>query len=243
MKTAGTGHAIQFRGEPSVVEGLLQIRHDISVDRAQLEARIDADKPIVLRRPLIMSTAAGDNITKFVLNLPLTTPPGSYHGVLQIGERTHPIEVIVDAWPRLVLMPGRLTLTAPPGHDEVVELTVTNSGNTVFEFHHEGIVNLLDSEALSVAVNSAISSKEKGQERINRFVDSMARGAGTAQVEVRPGAGAIEPGATRRLTITLHLPKSLQPGHSYRGAWELPNARLWVQVYVPAATPPEVKAS
>jgi hypothetical protein len=243
MKTAGAGQAIQFRGEPSRVEGYLQVRHDLSIDRAHLVARIDAAEVITLQRPLVQSVTAGEAITRFVLRLPGSTPPGTYYGALHIGEQTHPLEAVVDASPKLVLMPSRLTLTVAPGHEELVELLATNTGNTVFEVPREGFINLLDSEGLSVAVNSALSSKEKGQERVNRFVDSVARSTGTAQVEVQAGAGEIAPGAIRRLTVRLRLPKSLQPGHAYRGGWELPNARYVVQVYVPAAVPPEEKAS
>ena len=124
-----------------------------------------------------------------------------------------------------------------------MELLATNSGNTVFEVPHEGFINLLDSEALSVAVNEALSAKQEGQERVNRFVDSMARNSATAQVEVAAGAGPLGPGEIRKLRVRLRLPKSLQPGHSYRGGWELPNARYVVQVYVPAAVPREANVS
>ena len=243
MKTAATGEAIQFRGVPTRVEAFLPIRHDLSIEHATLEAYIDAGEPILLHRPFVQSVRAGDAITRFVLRLPETTPPGTYYGTLGIGEQTLPIEAIVDAKPRLILMPRALSLMVPPGHEEVVELIATNQGNTFFEVPQEDIINLFDDVALPVAVHSALSSKERGQERVNRFVDSVARHTATAQVEVMAGRGAIGPGEIRQLTVQLRLPKSLQAGHSYRGAWELPNARFVVQVYVPAAPPPEEQAS
>jgi hypothetical protein len=241
--TAATGKAIQFRGAPARVEGFLPIRHDLSIEHAILKAYIDAGEAIALERPLVQSVKAGDAITKFILRLPETTPPGAYYGRLEIGEQSLPIEALVDAGPRLVFMPNSLSLTVPPAHEEVIELIANNRGNTLLEVPKEGIINLFDSEALPVAIHSALSSKERGQERVNRFVDSVARHTLTAQVEVQAGAGAIAPGEIRGLTVQLRLPRNLQAGHSYAGAWEPPNARYSVEVYVPAAAPPEGEAS
>jgi hypothetical protein len=233
------GEAIRFRGAPAKVEAFLPVRHDFSIEGATLEAYIDAGEPILLYRPFVQSVKAGDAITRLVLRLPETTPPGTYYGTLGIGDQTLPIEAVVDARPRLVLMPGSLSMMVSAGHEEVVELIASNQGNTLFDIPREGIVNLFESEALPEAIHSALSSKERGQERVNRFVDSVARHTLTAHVEVRTGGGAIAPGEIRRLTVQLRLPGNLQAGHSYRGAWEFPNARYVVQVHVPAPPPPE----
>jgi hypothetical protein len=223
---------------------MLPIRHDVMIANAVLEARINAIEPIVLIRPFVHVIQAGDKMTGVVLRLPEILPPGNYFGSLKIGEETHPIEVIVEPRQQLTLIPGSLSVTASPGHDEVIDVVVTNRGNIPAVIPQEGVVNLLDSDALSSAVHLAVSHHEGGQERINRFADTMAENIVAAQVSLRSGGGTIGPGESRRLTAQVRFPKSLQAGHSYRGAWELPHARYVVQVYVPAAAAPrEVKAS
>jgi hypothetical protein len=243
VKIKGDHEPVRFRGTPSKVEGFLPFSDNFSFENAELEARIDAGAPITLRRPEVQSVRATEAITRIIMRLPETTSPGRFYGTLKIGVQTLSIEVLLDARPRLSLMPNRLFLSVGPGHKETVELMVTNRGNMAFEIPREGVVNLLDSAALSLAVHTAFSREEGGHERVNRFVDAVADKTSAAHVNVRDGGGAIEPGELRRLTVQLHLPKSLEAGHSYRGAWELPNARFVVQVYVPMAPPQEVKAS
>jgi hypothetical protein len=247
VKAHTAGQLVRFRGNPTRVEGFIQIPYDSSIAYGRLAAHIQAnDKThdaITLQRPYVQSVPVGDGTTRFVLRLPESTPPRTYSGTLEVGHETYPMEVIVESRPWLTLMPRRTSLAVAPGHEEVVELTAVNRGNRVCDVPEEGIVNLFDSAALSVAVTAALSSKDKGQDRVNRFADTVAKHADVLNLVVVDGAGAMHPGETRRLSVRLHVPKGLQAGHTYNGGWEMPNSRYVIEVYVLAAEPKEAKAS
>jgi hypothetical protein len=244
MKADTAQAPLRFRGEPGRLEGYVKVPHDPLLALGKLSARIGAPEIITVEWPQVQNSAAPGGVTRFLLQLPETTPPGTYTGVLQAGEQRYPFEALIDPRPRFTVAPGKVSLVAGSGHEETVELIGTNSGNTIFDIPAAADVTLLDAGALSTAVNSALSSKEKGQDRVNRFVDSLARNTGLLSLEVTAGSGTIAPGETRTLSVVLRLPKNLHSGHSYSGGWDLPDTRYLIQIYVPAAAPEvEAKAS
>lgn len=238
MNTDAIQTPIHFRGEPARVEGFLQVRHSRAMTSARLAARIRAPKIFTLDWPYVQSIPAAEGVTRFVLRLPEATPPGTYTGVLEVDDEKYPFEALVDARTWFTILPNKLSLVAEPEHEEIVELIGVNRGNTLFQVPDVADVNLFDSGSLLAAVNAALSSKVKGgQERVSRFVDSLARNSEMLSLGVLAGAGAIAPGESRRLTVRLRLPENLQAGHTYRGGWELPHMKFVIQVYVPAAAP------
>ena len=106
MKQASAqGHAIRFSRRQSFASGreFLPVPATTSC-RSIMRTSRHASMPITSSPwsgRWCRSVTAGDAITRFVLRLPVTTPPGTYRGALHIGEQTHALEAIVDASPRL----------------------------------------------------------------------------------------------------------------------------------------------
>jgi hypothetical protein len=65
--------------------------------------------------------------------------------------------------------------------------------------------------------------------------------AGTVRLKVDHGTGSLEPGASRELRATLHLPDHLLSGRTYEGTWRIANLGYNVEVETADGNPSQEK--
>ena len=242
-KKDATDEPILFRGAPSRAEGFIPVPY-LEVLNESLATRVDAKEPLILARPAVLVAPVGEGATRVTLPLPESTPPGRYAGVIHFRGGPYPIDVQVDAFPCLETSPARLSFTSTRGDDVTGRFTIVNRGNVVSQIPAEASLDLIDSDAIPSAFVALVHAKEKGQERMNKSADELARGfGGVLNLAVLESSVSIAPGEMRQLSIRLRLPKGLQAGHSYRGEWPLVNRKYVIEINVAGSDPIKEKVS
>ena len=233
---------LRFRGSPRIVEGLAPLTTRQALT-ASLSLDLKLPQAVQQAAPLTLQTApVGSSATQLRFSLPELTPPGTYEGTVQIGGESYPIIVEVEPHPYLIISPRQLLLQVVAGTEAMVELTLVNSGNVPCEITKAHVFGLFDVDGVERSIGAALGdSVEKGQGRLNRFLDEVADNhGGLVRVNMREGAGIIEPGEMRNLQAMLRFSDRLKPGRTYCGTWPLFNLEYYVQVNVarpkPAAT-------
>lgn len=182
----------------------------------------------------VSASAAGDRdvLRTFV---PRATAPGRYEGTVTVDgvERTAIFQV--EPEPFLRIVPDRLQLSAAAGERLTRRLTILNLGNVAVEVRGAYAFGLFDVGGVERAVARTIGGEggEGGEGRsADRFVGMLAdEHGGMVRVRVEEGAGNVEPGETRDLTVAFHLPDRLRAGHTYWGTWPIEYLRYYVRVH------------
>jgi hypothetical protein len=185
-------------------------------------------EPIVARA----SRIEGDMVLQ--MTLPPRTPPGTYEGTVELDGEQSPVVVEVEPEIELVLVPDQLTLRGAPGDRVQAELTIANAGNVAVEIRRAHGIGIFAEEGLERSLHRAYrDERPEGVRRIDYLADLLAEEhGGIVRVGVEEGAGDLEPGETRELRVSFHLPADLKPGHTYTGTWPLHDLRYYVRLLI-----------
>jgi hypothetical protein len=234
-KRAEAPAQLRFRGSPELVEALAPAGlHGRGAAVLALEvgrkARTEARLPLDLQ-----TEPAGESATWLRFGLPETTPPGSYKGTIQVGDEKFPMVVEVEPSPNLVASPSQFAVQAAPGEEVGVDISIVNAGNVPCEIGRAHAFGLFDVEGLERGIRAALQADiAKGERRVDRLADEVAEShGGLVRVSVQ-GAGTLQPGELRQLSVGLRLSDRLEPGHTYTGTWPLHNLAYHVEVAVTA---------
>jgi hypothetical protein len=178
------------------------------------------------------------------LHLPRNTPPGTYEGTLRVGAREEPVVVTVDPEVFLRLLPDRLVFEAAPGAHVPFDLTFLNLGNVPVDVRGAYAFGLFDVSGAERAIAKMATAKSvEGHGRVDILADALAEEhGGLVRVKVESGAGALSPGETRDVKVTIHVPDRIRSGQTYWGTWPIHNMRYYVRI-TGRATPPNARAS
>lgn len=179
----------------------------------------------------VSASATGDRevLRTFV---PRATAPGRYQGTVTVDgvERNAIFEV--EPEPFLRIVPDRLQLSAAAGERLTREVTILNLGNVAVEVRGAYAFGLFDVGGVERAVARTIGGEGGEGRSADRFVGMLAdEHGGMVRVRVEEGAGNVEPGETRNLTVVFHLPDRLRAGHTYWGTWPIEYLRYYVRVH------------
>jgi hypothetical protein len=170
------------------------------------------------------------------LDLPRTTPPGTYEGVVRIGDLEQPVTVEVEPAIRLRLFPKALQIAGGPGGKIAAELTLVNEGNIPAEIRTGYEFWLFQENGTDRALGQFFTTNAKaefGDARLEHLLDAIDQQyGGHARVKVDEGAGEIASGTSRELHVQFVLPAGLQPGRVYDGMWPLHNLHWPLRVSV-----------
>ena len=175
---------------------------------------------------------AGGGVALLRVEVSRSTPPGTYHGTIEIGDDERPVVVEVEADPFLRMFPERLLLEGPPGGRLDVELTLANLGNVAVDVAAVHAFGVFELGGVERAIRRGFAEEPpEGQRRIDTMVDRVAEShGGLVRVKMTEGAGTLEPVETHRLRAVFVLPDRLRPGSVYSGTWPLDYLRHYVRI-------------
>lgn len=168
------------------------------------------------------------------LRLAQAAPPGHYTATLRAGDKAIPISVDIAPSRRLHLFPTSAEFEGAPKASVEIALTVTNGGNVSIDIPERAVAGIYDDDGLETAFADTYRQETNDPlQLLGHWVTKLREGhGGLLKLHIAEGAGALEPGTRRTLTIKTNLPEILKPGHSYHGIWQLDPAQFRVNVKV-----------
>jgi hypothetical protein len=226
-RAKGNVPPIRFRGTPSELSAKIRDWDAPSGLAVRLKQGAIGK---ALPEELIARRGRGEGSQEVRLRLPRHTPPGAYEGVVDTAEGERPVRIEVEPEIELDIVPGQLLLTGAPGERVSTELTLSNLGNVTVEIRRAYQLGLYAIGGLERAIRRAFAEPGEAQ-GANRVFDHMAdEHGGLVRIEIGEGAGDLEPGMVRDLSVTFRLPDGLDPARTYAGTWALYDLRYYVQV-------------
>jgi hypothetical protein len=223
---------LRFRGTPGALEALAPTALDLPTEGTLVLETGGGRAGAALAPVTLQSEPAGEEAMWLRFDLPESTPPGTYEGRIQVGRKRHPVTIEVSPVTDLDVSPSQLLLSAAPGGQEAVDLTVVNNGNVPVAIEPVSAFNLLEPNAFEEAVHRALRESGGGEERINRFADELAdRHGGLVRVAVK-NSGPVEPGKAQEIRAVFRFGQDLRPGATYTSTWAVGNLNIWVEVRV-----------
>ena|SRR5882672_1737261 len=233
---------VQLRGNPSQLTTVLRLPAKSSLfkgspDRAAARLRscsVNLPGVDVKRASIREIDSATPGLSLLRIKLPVSTPPGSYKGTIQVGDKELPIVIDVEPRPRVRLFPRSLKARAARGSVVNANLTVLNTGNFVVNLEKEYRFCVFERGGIDRAFFVALASDQAtGERRLDRLANELAVShGGRVRLEIESGAGAVAPGEARELRIALRLSDRLRPGQTYSGTWKVENTGLAIELQV-----------
>ncbi len=224
---------LHLKGGPRSLSAVLRL----SADESRFLAEADsmqvnlggAESASVRIRP---AGGAGSGVSLLKLKLPKLTPPGTYEGTVEVGNRQLPVVIEVEPRPRLRVFPRRLRLQGTAGAEVTTDINVVNVGNVALDIAGEHSFCIFDPSGLNRAFYFALGHNGlQAEKRVARLMDKLAEShGGLVRVRVEEGAGEIVVGDARNLQLTFTLPERMRPGQIYSGVLKLFNYHLPVEV-------------
>lgn len=231
---------IHIRGTPPNLFAALRL----TASQAQaISVSLDTPSTIIkkafeLAPPAVHASPVGDmgdaSVTRLHLRLPKTTPPGTYHGTMKIEDQTQPIVVEVEPRKRISIFPKRATVCRKAGERAELYLTLINLGNVPLTIPKVSGFGLYNKKGVDLAVGGAFQKKlDKDERRIDSFMEALQDGyGGIVKLKVREGAGTLEPGDSRDVTVDFQVPSQVVPGNEYWGLWSMYDYNYKIEIEV-----------
>lgn len=222
---------LRFRGAPTRVLATLELpeafppAHECRVTLPETGSLPLAVRPLRSTPPIVSTLS---------FRLPKSTPPGSYEGNMELGDRRIPIVVEVEARSSLRFVRPTIIHKGLPGARMSTELTLLNRGNVNVTIPDQDTFCVFDDGGVTSALYCGLVEEDSvGMQRIDRIMDELAKAhGGLVRVTVTKGSGRLAPEEVRELKVELHFSRRLNGGHTYRGTWSLSGASLEVEIEV-----------
>ncbi len=212
------GSAIRFTGTPLNLRAQLPV----SVERSSVvPVALTIDGNARIHRAVWR--ARSSSTSELFLRLPAQTSAGEYIGEATVNGKQQAVAVSIAAQPGLMVFPDHTLITAVAGARETFTLTVANRGNVSVMVPADGAIELDDDDAQDRALGRSLRAELSANERrVDRYFEELRLGhGGEARIAVTRGSGELLPGDSREVVCVLDVPKALQAGRQYGGAWDL----------------------
>lgn len=218
---------IRVRGKPPNLSAALPLTSSqvqaisVSLDTPSKSAIKHAFKST---QPLIRVTPESDaGISRLHLRLPRTTPPGTYSGTVKIEEHDQPIVIEVEPRKRISFSPKQTTICCKSGERIELCFTMINMGNVPLTIPKVSGFGLYQKQGMDHAVGAAFHKQlSEGERRIDSFMEALHDGyGGVVKLKIQEGAGILDPGDSREVTVVLQIPSQTVPGNEYWGLWSI----------------------
>lgn len=230
---------IRIRGKPPNLFAALPLTasqtQSISVS---LDTPDKAIKSAFESAPPAVHVSPADNIgavTRLHLRLPRSTPPGTYRGSMKIKKQSQPIVVEVEPRKRISIFPKRTTICCKAGERAELHLTLSNMGNVPLTVPKASGFGLYNKRGMDLAVGSSFKKQlDKDERRIDDFMEALHdRYGGVVTLKIREGAGTLEPGDARDVTVVFQVPSQVVPDNEYWGLWSMYDYNYKIEIEVP----------
>ena len=230
---------IIFYGPPGSVRGTVRL-HNRSTEKVKLSAialdfpklRGPAREPLDSLSMLARVYPNQQAQVPAVLNIDPSTPPGTYDGSLQVGERWQRVRVHITEHIDLRVQPRSVSIFT---EGELVfprEFVVENAGNVPLRLGDDCIVPLGDALELRAAVRQGLRDAcgaSKGEDVLKSLLCAWSdQQVGT--MSVKREDVTLQPGEARPLTLTFTLPSDLRRFRRYVADLPLYTASLHLEV-------------
>jgi hypothetical protein len=220
MATVSDRGPLRLRGAPGTLGGTLVLPDAPPAVDVKLALEGKQLTPV----PAQVVRIGAKGLSSLRVDLPRWTPPGRYQGTVTIGDREQRITVEVEPAQLVRVEPRRLVVRGRAKQVVAAEVTLSNVGNTPYDVRGAAMFALYDPSSLERATAKAFQATARDAQE--RFVDRLAAElrdgyGGNVRLKVEAGAGVLEPGESRNVQVSLHLPDGLQPGRLYEGVWRI----------------------
>jgi hypothetical protein len=221
---AGPPHRLQLLSAPAI--DLADVHLEASPDLASA-ARVERTPPRLRRR------RAASGRPPLRIRIDRATPPGDYDAVVLAGGIRYPARITVEAAPRLHATPASLRFDGAPGDGAVTRLMLANTGNVAIDIPKLTSVGVYDDDGVEQAFAQTYRLEtDDPTALVGHLIHKLREGhGGLMKIEI-DGAGPLEAGTSRQLSLRAELAPKLRPGHSYHGVWSLDPLQVAVAVTV-----------
>ena len=230
-------------GEPKSLRGELQL-HNRGAERLVLrEAQMSGAHPGlkfaalksgngVLTAPQTQIAVSATLQPGESQRLPLTinigphTPPGEYHGALEVAGQTRPLVLHVTEVVKLEIAPRPIVIDDHAGETVVKRVVFSNSGNIPLTVGAIGSVALGKELLMSQGLRASVGANQSKLESLFLEVIRDERRAvvepiGTLDVRNLTGTLTLLPGEVRQVDLEIRLPPNLEVGSRYHGRFPI----------------------
>jgi hypothetical protein len=222
---------LRFKGAPTRVLATVELAEAYPTPSVCRVTLPETGSLPVSVRPL---RSAAPMISLLSFRLPKSTPPGSYAGDMELGEKRIPIVVDVESRRSLRFIHSKFTHKGMPGAKIKTQLTLLNRGNVSITVSDEDTFCVFDDGGVARAFYLGLVEEDSGgKQRLDRIMDELAKAhGGLVRVTVTKGVGRVAPEEVRELEVEMHFSRRLIGGHTYRGTWSVSGASLEVEIEV-----------
>jgi hypothetical protein len=223
---------VRFKGSPARVVATLELTEALASSGTCHAILPEAGSFPLAIRPLRSQQPI---ISALSFRLPKSTPPGSYKGDIELGERRIPIVVDVESRSSLRFIHPKFTCKGLSGARVRTQLTVLNRGNVSVSLPGKDTFCVFEESGVVRALYRGLAAENlEGGCRIDRILDELAQAhGGLVRITIKKGAGRLAPEEVRDLEIDLHFPRRVMGGKTYRGTWSIAGADLEVVIEIP----------
>lgn len=218
-------------GQPDAVQGELFVRNPgerkVVVRDAQVRSEALKTAPAAPLRYTLSPIAVRPGLRRRVplaLAIDPDTPPGEYHGEVEVGGRVRPVVLHITEKVELVISPEVVVVHNLPGATTVKRVVFSNHGNVPLTLGEIGAVPLDDElwqcrtfRAALGALGEEIKSLETYALEIARQAKAVVERAGLLRVHNTAGTVVLEPGEVRPIDLEIRVPRTLEKRSRYRG--------------------------
>jgi hypothetical protein len=225
--------ALHFRGTPGSLSAVAPAERELP-KRLGVQVLVDRAERWKGAGELTARATRIEGEMTWQLTLPARTPPGTYEATAVVDGEELPIVIDVEPEVELQASPDQLVLSGAPGEHVERQLTIANAGNVVVELRKAYAFGIFASGGLERSLHRVYTEdRPEGVRRIDRLADLLAEEhGGIVRVSVTEGSGDLEPGESRAVDLSFHLPPDLRSGRSYTGVLPVHDLRYHVRIEV-----------
>jgi hypothetical protein len=209
------------------------------IDASELP-RLELDAPEAEHAEVQIVTRPGGLGRGLRIEMPASTPPGTYTGAVRLGRQKRSVVVEVPPDAHLRLLPNELALSGVTGDEARARVVAVNRGNVEIDLPQSPELRFFESPGLDRAPGRVYEVRVPGLDPVFARTDELHLSAAVpAQVVLVEGAGPLAPGDERTLEIAVRVDPAATPGLRYFGEWSLAGETFAVIFDIdPAAAPP-----
>lgn len=244
IRLADAGQPLVLVGPPGRLQGQFQVLNggdrkavirqplvkglSLASGTRRKRAAAPAADALPLRR--IVVRAGQSRAVPLSLELPSTTPPGTYEAALDVDGDQRPVLLHVTEHVSFTMHPDHLVVPNRPGEKIKKQIVVTNDGNVPLTFRTIGTVVLDDELAHCRSLRGALADVGETMEKLDDFLAALGRrykqAYDTLALRVQNERVTLDPGETRAVDLTITLPDKIDARARYTGYAAVSTAAL-----------------